>query len=215
MSLAIPSTPSPDVLPDVFVDVTTVVPAVLVDLRYAGANNFVGAPIDGYGTARALLTRPAAQALARVAADVAADGLVLKLFDCYRPARAVAHFARWAQDTAHQRTKSDYYPEHRKDELFDLGYLAARSSHSRGSTTDLTLAYADSGADLDMGTPFDLFSARSWLSSDAVTPHQQANRHRLTTAMERAGFAPFFMEWWHFTLRDEPFPDTYFDVPIT
>lgn len=209
------TTPPLETLPNLFVDVTTVVPGVLVDLRYAGANNFVGAPIDGYGVERALLTRPAAQALARVATDVAADGLVLKLFDCYRPARAVAHFARWAEDTADQRTKADYYPEHRKDELFDLGYLAARSSHSRGSTTDLTLARRDSGTDLDMGTPFDLFSARSWFSSQAVTPQQQANRHRLTTAMERAGFAPFFMEWWHFTLRDEPFPDTYFDVPIT
>lgn len=213
LSLSIPL--STEALPDLFVDVATVVPGVLVDLRYAGTNNFVGARIDGYGVERPLLTRPAAQALAQVAADVAADGLVLKLFDCYRPARAVAHFARWAEDTADQHTKAAYYPEHRKDELFDLGYLAARSSHSRGSTTDLTLAYADGGADLDMGTPFDLFSARSWLASEAVTPEQRANRHRLTSAMERAGFAPFFMEWWHFTLRDEPFPDTYFDVPIT
>ncbi len=203
-----------DTLPDLFVDVATIVPGVRVDLRYATANNFVGTPIDGYDVARALLTLPAAEALVEVAGDVAADGYVLKLFDCYRPARAVAHFARWAADASDQRTKNDYYPEHRKDELFDLGYLAARSSHSRGSTTDLTLAYADSGADLDMGTAFDLFSMRSWLSSTDVTPEQQANRRRLASAMERAGFAPFFMEWWHFTLREEPFPDTYFDVPI-
>ncbi len=198
-----------------FVDVTTLVPDVRIDLRYAGTDNFVGAPVDGYGAARALLTRPAAEALAKVAADVAADGLTLKLFDCYRPARAVAHFARWAAAAEDHRTKAAYYPEHRKDELFALGYLAARSSHSRGSTTDLTLVEAGSGAELDMGTPFDLFSARSWLTSDAVTPHQKANRHRLATAMEQAGFAPFEMEWWHFTLRGEPHPDTYFDIPIT
>lgn len=214
MTSSAPAVLLPETLPDLFVDVATIVPGVRIDLRYATANNFVGTPIDGYGAPRALLTLPAAEALAKVAADVAADGYVLKLFDCYRPARAVAHFARWAADAADQHTKADYYPEHRKDELFDLGYLAARSSHSRGSTTDLTLAYASSGADVDMGTGFDLFSTRSWLSSTDVTQQQQANRQRLASAMERAGFAPFFMEWWHFTLRDEPFPDTYFDVPI-
>lgn len=207
--------PSPLIFPDTFVDVAALVPGILVDLRYATTNNFVGARIDGYEAPRALLTRPAAQALAQVAADVARDGLVLKLFDCYRPARAVAHFARWAADADDQHTKSDYYPEHRKDELFDLGYLAARSSHSRGSTTDLTLADAATGQEVDMGTAFDLFSTRSWLSSTDVTPQQRANRQRLADAMEQAGFAPFFMEWWHFTLRDEPFPDTYFDIPIT
>lgn len=214
MTSSAPAALLPETLSDLFVDVATIVPGVRLDLRYATANNFVGTPIDGYGAPRALLTLPAAEALAKVATDVAVDGYVLKLFDCYRPARAVAHFARWAADAADQHTKADYYPEHRKDELFDLGYLAARSSHSRGSTTDLTLAYADSGADVDMGTAFDLFSTRSWLSSTDVTPQQQANRQRLASAMERAGFAPFFMEWWHFTLRDEPFPDTYFDVPI-
>ncbi|WP_029003736.1 M15 family metallopeptidase [Azorhizobium doebereinerae] len=206
--------PSVDRLPDLFVCVPEVVADVIVDLRYAGAANFVGAPVDGYDAAKALLTRPAAEAVARVAADVARDGLVLKLYDCYRPARAVAHFARWAADGADLATKADYYPDHDKPDLFTLGYIAGRSSHSRGSTLDLTLAHRSDGTELDMGTPFDLFSARSWPESNAVSEAQKANRLRLAAAMSEAGFEPFFMEWWHFTLKGEPFSDTYFDVPI-
>lgn len=200
--------------PCLFVDVAEVVPGVVLDLRYHGSDNFVGAPVDGYAARRGLLTRPAAEALAQVAADARGMGLTLKLFDCYRPARAVAHFARWAADPADTRTKATYYPDLTKPELFEKGYIAARSGHSRGATVDLTLVELDSGAELDMGTPFDLFSARSWPGSPDVTAAQDANRRRLAGLMARHGFAPFAMEWWHFTLRDEPFPDTYFDFPI-
>lgn len=201
--------------PDLFVDVAQWVPGAMVDLRYFGEDNFVGAPVDGYGAQRGLLTLPTAAALARVAEEAAGQGLVLRLFDCYRPARAVAHFARWAADLADTRTKAAYYPELDKGDLFKAGYIAARSGHSRGSTLDLTLIHAASGQDLDMGTPFDLFSSRSWPASTAVSAAQRENRHLLADLMARQGFEPFHMEWWHFTLRDEPFPDTYFDFPIT
>lgn len=200
--------------PAPFVDVTQVVPDVVLDVRYAGTRNFVGAPVDGYGTARCLLTRPAADALAGVARDAAARGLRLKLFDCYRPARAVAHFARWASDLSDTRTKATYYPDVDKSQLFALGYIAERSGHSRGSTLDLTLVEVASGAEIDMGTPFDLFSARSWPDSDEVTAAQKANRQLLAALMEAHSFKPFAQEWWHFTLAEEPFPDTYFDFPI-
>ncbi len=200
--------------PALFVDVAETVPGVVLDIRYHGSNNFVGTPVDGYEAPRCFLTRPAAEALARVVAEARREGLTLKLFDCYRPARAVAHFARWAADPADTSTKAAYYPELTKPELFEKGYIASRSGHSRGSTVDLTLIEVDGGRELDMGTPFDLFSARSWLGSPDVSRAQDANRRRLAGFMTRHGFAPFAMEWWHFTLKDEPFPSTYFDFPV-
>jgi len=200
--------------PDLFVDVAGLVPDVVFDVRYAGSENFVGTPVDGYGAARCLLTRPAAEALAGVARDAAAGGYRLKLFDCYRPARAVAHFARWAADLADTHTKATYYPDLDKGQLFALGYIAERSGHSRGSTLDLTLVDAATGRELDMGTPFDLFSTLSWPGSDAVSAAQKANRQVLAGLMAAHRFKPFEQEWWHFTLADEPFPDTYFDFPI-
>ncbi|MGQ3671013.1 M15 family metallopeptidase [Xanthobacter sp. TB0136] len=203
------------VKPDIFVDVATYVPDVLLDIRYATAENFVGAPVDGYSASRAWLTQPAAEAVQKVALQARQDGFLLKLFDCYRPVRAVAHFARWAADLSDLRTKSVYYPDLEKNELFTLGYIAARSGHSRGSTLDLTLVERESGRELDMGTPFDLFCHRSWPQSDEVSPAARTNRRLLADYMMAAGFEPFFMEWWHFTLKDEPFPDTYFDFPIT
>ncbi|MFG1345888.1 M15 family metallopeptidase [Xanthobacter autotrophicus DSM 431] len=200
--------------PVIFVDVATLVPDAVFDVRYFGTANFVGARVDGYGAARCFLTRPAADALAAVSADAKARGLGLRIFDCYRPARAVAHFARWASDLSDTGTKAAYYPDVEKKDLFAEGYIAARSGHSRGSTLDLTLFDRATGADLDMGTPFDLFSPRSWPGSDAVTRAQKANRGLLADLMARHGFKPFEKEWWHFTLKDEPFTDTYFDFPI-
>lgn len=200
--------------PALFVDVATLVPDAVFDVRYFGTENFVGARVDGYGAARCFLTRPAAEALSRVDAAARARGLGLRIFDCYRPARAVAHFARWASDLADTRTKPAYYPDVDKKDLFAEGYIAARSGHSRGSTLDLTLFERATGRDLDMGTPFDLFSPRSWPGSDQVTAAQKANRRLLADLMTGAGFKPFDKEWWHFTLKDEPFPDTYFDFPI-
>jgi D-alanyl-D-alanine dipeptidase len=186
---------------------------LLTDIRYAGFHNFVGRPIDGYGAPRCLLTQAAADALAEVARDLAPGGLVIKAFDCYRPARAVANFVRWARDPRDQTAKAEFYPDVDKRTLFRDGYIASRSGHTRGSTIDLTLARPD-GAELDMGTPFDFFSPKSWTAAAGVTAQQHANRMRLAAAMQRRGFRPYPKEWWHFTLRGEPFPDTYFDVPV-
>jgi D-alanyl-D-alanine dipeptidase len=195
------------------IDATTVVPGLVTDIRYAGSHNFVGRPIDGYRAPRCLLTQPAANALAEVARDLAARGLVIKVFDCYRPTRAVADFVRWAHDPRDRAAKAEFYPDVDKRTLFRDGYIASHSGHSRGSTLDLTLAHAD-GTELDMGTPFDFFSPRSWTAASSVTAEQHANRMRLAAAMQRHGFRNYPKEWWHFTLRNEPFPGTYFDVPV-
>lgn len=202
-----------DAPPADFLDVGEILSKARFDVRYHGSDNFVGTRVDGYEAPRCFLTRPACEALGDVARAVEREGLSLLIYDCYRPARAVAHFARWAADAADLKTRAEYYPELEKTELFSLGYIAARSGHSRGSTLDLTLADRN-GVPLDMGTPFDLFSTRSWPGSPDVTAEQRANRDFLADIMGRHGFDPFHMEWWHFTLRGEPFPDTYFDFPI-
>jgi D-alanyl-D-alanine dipeptidase len=182
-------------------------------MRYAGSHNFVGRPIDGYRAPRCLLTQPAANALAEVARDLASSGLVIKVFDCYRPVRAVADFVRWARDWRDQAAKAEFYPDVDKRTLFRDGYVASHSGHSRGSTVDMTLARPD-GTEFDMGTRFDFFSPKSWTTASNVTAEQHANRMRLVVAMQRRGFRGYPKEWWHFTLRNEPFPDTYFDVPV-
>jgi len=217
MSLAIESDAARSAakpLPRGFVDVAAVVPGVAADLRYAGEDNFVGARIDGYRAARCILTRQAAEALAVVQKDLAERGLGLKLFDCYRPKRAVAHFARWARDLAATSTKARYYPAVDKRNLFKEGYIAHRSGHSRGSTVDLTLVRLANRVELEMGTPFDFFSPKSWPSDRSITADQQFNRRILFEAMTRRGFRDDDKEWWHFTLANEPFPKTYFDFVI-
>ncbi len=196
-----------------FVDVATVVPGVILDMRYAGSHNFVGRPIDAYEAPRCLLTKPAADALADVARDLASRGLVLKIFDCYRPTRAVANFVRWARDINDTVGKKEFYPSVDKRTLFQNGYISSRSGHSRGSTVDLTLARSD-GQELDMGTPFDFFSPLSWPAADGVSGEAKANRALFAAAMRRRGFRPYDKEWWHFTLSHEPFPATYFDFPV-
>jgi len=199
--------------PAAFVDAATVVPGLIVEMRYAGSHNFVGRPIDGYEAPRCLLSRAAAAALAEVARDLASRGLRIKAFDCYRPTRAVANFVRWARDLKDTAGKAEFYPDVDKRTLFRDGYIASQSGHSRGSTLDMTLAN-DDGHELDMGTPFDFFSPKSWPADPSVTPEQHANRMLLATAMRRRGFRPYDKEWWHFTLRGEPFPNTYFDFPV-
>jgi zinc D-Ala-D-Ala dipeptidase len=199
--------------PAAFVDAATVVPGLIVEMRYAGAHNFVGRPIDGYEAPRCLLSQAAATALAEVARDIAPRGLHIKVFDCYRPTRAVMNFVRWARDLKDTDGKAEFYPEVDKRTLFRDGYIASQSGHSRGSTIDMTLAN-DDGHELDMGTPFDFFSPKSSPADPTVTPEQHANRMLLATAMRRRGFRPYDREWWHFTLRGEPFPDTYFDFPV-
>jgi D-alanyl-D-alanine dipeptidase len=199
--------------PPQFVDAATLVPGLIVDMRYAGSHNFVGRPIDGYAAPRCLLTQAAAAALAEVARDLAPRGLVLKVFDCYRPTRAVANFVRWARDLADVAGKKEFYPDVDKRTLFSAGYISSRSGHSRGSTVDLTLARAD-GNELDMGTRFDFFSPRSWPADAGVSGEAKANRAVLSAAMRRRGFRPYDKEWWHFTLSHEPFPGSYFDFPV-
>lgn len=197
-----------------FVDASSVVPGLVVELRYLGANNFVGARIDGYEKPVCYLTRPAADALANVQRDLVAKGLGLKVFDCYRPARAVAHFARWARAIDDVKMKPRFYPGEDKRHLFSRGYLASRSGHSRGSTVDLTLVALADRTELDMGTSFDFFSARSWPGDRSVSAEAQHNRKMLSDAMRKRGFLPHRKEWWHFTLWREPFPATYFDFVV-
>jgi D-alanyl-D-alanine dipeptidase len=199
--------------PAVFVDAATVVPGLVVEMRYAGSHNFVGRPIDGYEAPRCLLTQAAAAALADVARDLAPRGLRIKVFDCYRPTRAVADFVRWARDRNAQTAKAEFYPTVDKRTLFHDGYIAVRSGHSRGSTVDLTLARAD-GSELDMGTHFDFFSGKSWTADPTIGAMAHANRLLLAAAMRRRGFRPYQREWWHFTLVGEPFPNSYFDFPV-
>jgi D-alanyl-D-alanine dipeptidase len=213
LAAMLPQTALAQERPDAFVDAAKVVPGLVADMRYAGAHNFVGRPIEGYEAPHCLLTRPAADALAAVARDVAPQGLVLKVFDCYRPTRAVANFERWARDIGDTTAKAEFYPDVDKRTLFRDGYIASRSGHSRGSTIDLTLAHGD-GRDLDMGTPFDFFSPRSWVAAASISAAAKANRAMFAAAMRRRGFRPYEKEWWHFTLAHEPFPETYFDFPV-
>ena len=207
--------PNPDL-----VDVRELEPSIRTDIRYAGSDNFVGGPVDGYESPACLLARPAAEALAGVQRELAAEELGLLVYDCYRPQRAVDHFVRWAADTADLGTKEAYYPNVEKSRLFEEGYIAERSGHSRGATIDLTLVRAPVAADapadepLDMGTPYDFLDPRSHTESPEVADEQRANRLRLRAAMEAGGFRNYEAEWWHYTLRDEPYPDTYFDLPI-
>jgi zinc D-Ala-D-Ala dipeptidase len=201
-------------MPAGFIDAAYVVEGLVVDMRYYGSNNFVGEPIDGYESPRCLLTHETAKALAEVQHYIAEYGYGLKVFDCYRPARAVAHFVRWAEDVDDTTMKDEVYPEIDKRDLFRLGYIAERSGHSRGSTVDVTLVTLEDGSEIDMGTPFDFFSTKSWPSDTTVADDQRANRMLLADAMTRHGFKPLQEEWWHFTLADEPYPDTYFDFPI-
>jgi D-alanyl-D-alanine dipeptidase len=198
------------------VSLAELAPGVALEIRYAGSDNFVGAPVDGYERPACLLSEPAARALALVQHDLEAEGLGLVVFDCYRP-RAVAHFVRWARDLGDQRTKAAYYPRVEKAELFARGYIAERSGHSRGSTVDLGLvARQPDGtvAALDMGTPFDLFDPRSHTESQEVPPAARASRLRLRAAMARRGFRNLPVEWWHFTLEGEPYLDRDFNVPV-
>ena len=200
-----------------FVDVSVAVPGVLVEPRYAGPNNFIGKKIDGYDAETVIVSKEVAAALYRVQATLQALGMALKLYDGYRPQRAVDHFARWAKDHKDTLMKADYYPNIAKGELFKLGYIAERSGHSRGGSVDLTVVErADDGtwAELEMGSPWDLFDERSHASSTAVSQSAQKNRQFLADIMVQNGFTPYAEEWWHFTLVPEPYPDTYFDFPI-
>jgi D-alanyl-D-alanine dipeptidase len=200
-------------LPADFVSLADVAPRVGLEVRYATPNNFVGERIDGYEAEKCLLTRAAADALTRAQAELRADGLGLRVFDCYRPQRAVDHFVRWSRAPDDPAAKARHHPNVAKRELFARGYIAERSGHSRGSTVDLTLVDG-AGRELDLGTPFDFFDPRAAAESHDVPAAAQALRAKLRAVMERAGFRPYEAEWWHFTLASEPYPETYFDAPV-
>lgn len=201
-------------IPDNFVHLREVAPDIVEDVKYYGADNFIGASIPGYEGPRLILTLEAAQALGRAQRELSYAGLCLKVFDAYRPQRSVDFFGRWSEDDSDQRMKQRFYPRVSKRDLFELGYLLKQSSHSRGSTVDLTLVDGIGFTELDMGTEFDFFDLRSWTASTEVSAQQRANRMLLRTVMENAGFAGVEEEWWHFTLRNEPYADRYFDFPV-
>jgi D-alanyl-D-alanine dipeptidase len=201
-------------LPKGFCYVDQVIQDAVLDVRYYTTHNFVGERIDGYQAPRVILTEQAAEALARVQASLAPFGLGLLLFDGYRPQQAVDHFVRWAENLGDQRMKAEFYPDVAKEFLIRDGYIAMRSGHSRGSTVDLTLIDLATGKALDMGTPFDFFGPLSWPNSPRMSAQIRANRALLQGVMDSHGFRHLPEEWWHFTLRGEPYPDTYFDFPV-
>lgn len=191
------------------------VPSIIQEIRYYSTYNFVGDRIDGYEEPCALCTIEAARALKIVSGEMAAQGYRLKVFDAYRPAAAVRHFVLWGIEDLDLRMKPFFYPDLDKTDLFKLGYIAKQSSHSRGSTIDLTLLDMATGKELDMGSPFDYFGEASHPGFRGITEEQYNNRMVLRRAMLRAGFEPIDCEWWHFTLRNEPYPNTYFDFPVS
>ena len=212
-----PSTSFGGYLPSDFVYVEDAVPGIGIELRYFSNHNFVGERIDGYTAPRCILTKEAAQALKGVQEDLNRFGLGLKIYDAYRPQRAVDHFVRWARDRGDVRMKAEFYPEMAKENLFKEGYIAEKSGHSRGSTVDLTivsLAPMAQGVELDMGTGFDYFGPQSWPTNPEIGAVQRAHRMLLQQVMEKHGFISYSKEWWHFTLKGEPYPDTYFNFPI-
>jgi D-alanyl-D-alanine dipeptidase len=201
-------------LPEGFVAVNEVIPDLDVELRYFSSNNFVGKPIDGYKTNKLIITRPTANALKLVHEELQNQNLCLKVYDGYRPQRAVNHFVKWAREINDTINKKLFYPDVNKQNLFKAGYIASKSGHSRGSTLDLTIIDGNTGVALDMGSPYDYFGEESWVSYSDISEEQKANRQLLQNIMLKHGFRNYQKEWWHFTLRGEPFPNTYFDFPI-
>lgn len=197
-----------------FVLLSEAVPDAILEIRYYSTYNFIGDRIEGYEQPVALLTKEAAAALKEVSDDVMSQGYRLKIFDAYRPQKAVTHFMRWALDVNDTRMKEYFYPELEKDVLFPQGYIAEHSGHSRGSTVDLTLFDMASGREVDMGGTFDYFGELSHPDYTGITEEQYANRMILREAMLAHGFKPLPEEWWHFTLENEPYPSTYFTFPI-
>jgi D-alanyl-D-alanine dipeptidase len=196
--------------PDNFVYVTEVIPNIKQDIRYFGNNNFVGRPITGYKKPVCILTNEAANALAKVQAVLNKQNLGLLVYDCYRPQMAVDDFVQWSQNSD-EKTKSLFYPHIDKKELFQLGYIARRSGHTRGSTMDLTIVDLATNKVLDMGTSFDFLDPLSHPDNRDITPEQFKNRMLLRTLMLKFGFMPLSTEWWHFTLKNEPYKNTYFN----
>lgn len=201
-------------LPEGFVYLDEIIPDLMVEMRYAGTNNFLGVPVTGYKKPKAILTEPAALALQKVQEELKNSGFCLKIFDAYRPQRAVDHFVKWSRDATDTLKKKEFYPYLQKNQLFRLGYIATKSGHTRGSTVDLTMLYADSGEPIDMGGSYDFFGEISHHSSTEVTEEQKENRELLRKTMHKYGFLSYPQEWWHYTFRPEMFPNTYFDFVV-
>lgn len=209
-TMAVPEMDSSD-----FVLLTDVVPDAILEIRYYSTYNFVGDRIDGYEQPTALLTKEAAAALKNASDELKAKGYRLKIYDAYRPQKAVTHFMNWAKDIDDTRMKEYFYPELDKSVLFDQGYIAEKSGHSRGSTVDLTLFDMKTEKEVDMGGTFDYFGELSHPDyKEGITEEQYNNRMILRDAMINNGFKPLVEEWWHFTLENEPYPDTYFQFPV-
>ncbi|MEU6496976.1 M15 family metallopeptidase [Streptomyces sp. NPDC046984] len=232
------ATPEPKA-PGTFVALRTVDPTILQEIRYFTAHNFVGEPVDGYRQPLCILTRPAAEALHKAQTKLLRKGYTLKVYDCYRPQRAVDHFVRWAKDLDDQRMKAEFYPQVDKARLFTDGYIAEKSGHSRGSTMDLTIVrlpawptrpyrpgeplvschapraerFPDNS--VDMGTGFDCFDTLAHTDDPRIVGEQRANRQLLKGTLESLGFVNLAEEWWHYTYKPEPYPDTYFDFPVS
>jgi len=201
-------------VPESFVYIDQVIPTIQYDIRYNSENNFVGVRIDGYKVSKAILTIEAAEALKAVSEELDSEGYYLKIFDGYRPQKAVDHFIRWANDVNDIKMKAQYYPNIDKKDLFKLGYIAKKSGHTRGSTVDLTLVYKETGEEVDMGSSYDLLDKISAHGTKLVTAEQAANREILKKAMERHGFRSYAKEWWHYTLINEPYPNQYFNFDV-
>ena len=197
-----------------FVLLSEAVPDAILEIRYYSTYNFVGRRIDGYEEPLAFLTKEAAAALKEVSDDLIEKGYRLKIFDAYRPQKAVTDFMNWALDPDDTKMKEYFYPELEKDVLFPQGYIAEHSGHSRGSTVDLTLFDMTTEKEVDMGGTFDYFGQLSHPDYTDITEEQYANRMILREAMLAHGFRPLEEEWWHFTLDEEPYPDTYFTFPV-
>jgi D-alanyl-D-alanine dipeptidase len=201
-------------LPEGFVYIAEQIPEIKLDIRYAGSNNFIGKPVNAYHKPVAILTQQAANALKKAQKDLMAEGYCLKVFDAYRPQTAVNHFIEWARKPGDTLTKQKFYPEVDKKNLFELGYIASKSGHSRGSTVDLSIINIETGQEVDMGSSYDFFGDISHHNTAKITKEQKANRSLLKRIMIKNGFRPYPEEWWHYTLRNEPYPETYFDFTV-
>lgn len=201
-------------LPKGFVYLNNIDKTIQSELRYITNNNFIGKPIDGYKENVVIVSLPTAIALHKIQTQLLKDSLSLKIFDAYRPQQAVDHFARWAKQLNDNLMKKQYYPDVKKSQLFNKGYIASKSGHTRGSTVDLTIVDLKTGKALDMGSNYDFFGAISHPFSKKINKQQQKNRMLLREIMLNHNFKPYENEWWHFTLKNEPFPNTYFDFPI-
>ncbi|MEE9374391.1 MAG: M15 family metallopeptidase [Saprospiraceae bacterium] len=205
---------SNNILPDQFKSIQSEIPNIVMDIKYYTHDNFMGRPINGYQKPVAILSKKALFSLVNVQNELNLIGFGLKIFDAYRPQRAVNNFIEWAADLTDTIMKKQYYPDVKKSDLFDQGYIAARSGHSRGSTLDLTIIHLKSEQELDMGGVYDFFGRKSHHNYTNLTNKQKRNREYLKSTMEKHGFKAYSKEWWHYTLKDEPFPETYFDFPV-